>query len=89
MVQDNKIFIKVNSPDVIYTDEEIISNYKYKTTNVERDNDGNLIATPKITEYVFKTKTKLPKFGLMMVGWGGNNGSTGILKMFFALKSFT
>lgn len=32
--------------------------------------------TPKCVEYQFRTKRKVPKLGLMLVGWGGNNGST-------------
>ncbi len=27
-------------------------------------------------EYKFRTQRKVPKLGLMLVGWGGNNGST-------------
>ena len=30
----------------------------------------------KCVEYQFRTKRKVPKLGLMLVGWGGNNGST-------------
>ena len=26
--------------------------------------------------YIFKTSSKVPKTGIMFVGWGGNNGST-------------
>jgi myo-inositol-1-phosphate synthase len=26
--------------------------------------------------YTFKTKRRVPKLGVMLVGWGGNNGST-------------
>jgi myo-inositol-1-phosphate synthase len=32
--------------------------------------------TPKTVEYQFRTQRKVPKLGLMLVGWGGNNGST-------------
>lgn len=31
---------------------------------------------PKKEVYTFKTQRKVPKTGLMLVGWGGNNGST-------------
>jgi len=68
--------IKVNSPNVSYTDGAITSQYAYVTTRVQRDGEGNMTATPVETQYTFHTKTKIPKFGLMMVGWGGNNGST-------------
>ena len=33
-------------------------------------------ATPVQTHVTFKTQLKVPKVGLMLVGWGGNNGTT-------------
>lgn len=35
-----------------------------------------MIIEPKAINYTFKTDMKIPKLGLMLVGWGGNNGST-------------
>ncbi|EGS18645.1 myo-inositol 1-phosphate synthase-like protein [Thermochaetoides thermophila DSM 1495] len=67
---------KVNSPNVVYTDDEIRSKYVYRTTEVTTAEDGSLIATPRETVYDFKVDRKLPKLGVMLVGWGGNNGST-------------
>jgi myo-inositol-1-phosphate synthase len=32
--------------------------------------------TPKKQVFTFKTQRKVPKVGLMLVGWGGNNGTT-------------
>ena len=32
------------------------------------------VAVPKKVEYQFRTQRKTPKLGLMLVGWGGNNG---------------
>ena len=72
-----KMSIKINSPHVQYTQDTIISSYEYEQTSVTRDHEGNFTATPKKVNYTFETKTKVPKFGLMLVGWGGNNGSTG------------
>lgn len=31
---------------------------------------------PRSTEFTFRTQTHVPKLGVMLVGWGGNNGST-------------
>lgn len=31
---------------------------------------------PRDVELTIKTARKVPKLGLMMVGWGGNNGTT-------------
>src|SRR6201996_524307 len=69
------IFV-VNSPNVTYTDNEILSKYTYRTTDVTIGSDGKLVATPKQTLYDFKVERKIPKVGVMLVGWGGNNGST-------------
>jgi len=33
-------------------------------------------ATPVSTTYQFRTQRHVPRTGLMLVGWGGNNGST-------------
>ena len=35
------------------------------------------VAVPKKVEYQFRTQRKTPKLGLMLVGWGGNNGRCG------------
>lgn len=66
---------QVNSPNVVYTDNEIQSKYTYRTTEISYD-DGKMIATPKETVYDFKVERKVPKTGVMLVGWGGNNGTT-------------
>merc|ERR1712000_691363 len=50
--------------------------YTYRTTKVEAGADGKYIATPLETAYDFKTERKVPKTGMMLVGWGGNNGTT-------------
>jgi len=70
------VLIKVNSPNVIYGADSIISDYKYETTRITKDEEGVAVATPMSTNYTFETKTKVPKYGMMIVGWGGNNGST-------------
>lgn len=66
----------VDSPNVTYTDNEILSKYTYRTTSVVRGADGKYVATPKETLYNFKVDRKIPKTGMMLVGWGGNNGTT-------------
>lgn len=68
--------IKVNSPNVQYSDDAIIADYQYQTTEAILEGDGNYVLTPKSTKYTFKTESRVPKLGLMLVGWGGNNGST-------------
>lgn len=72
----NKDLFTVNSPNVVYTDEEIKSRYTYRTTSVDQNGEGKYVATPKETIYDFKLQRKVPKVGMMLVGWGGNNGTT-------------
>ncbi|KMU88422.1 LOW QUALITY PROTEIN: inositol-3-phosphate synthase [Coccidioides immitis H538.4] len=67
---------KVESPDVVYTDNEINTKYVYRTTSVTRTDDGKYVASPKETVYNFKVDRKASKLGMMLVGWGGNNGTT-------------
>ncbi|KAL1820369.1 hypothetical protein DCAR_0416698 [Daucus carota subsp. sativus] len=70
---------KVESPNVKYTESEIESVYTYETTELvheQRDGAYQWIVKPKSVKYDFKTDTRVPKFGVMLVGWGGNNGST-------------
>ncbi|KAH9540715.1 hypothetical protein CY35_14G020900 [Sphagnum magellanicum] len=71
---------RVESPCVKYTEETIESKYEYKTTDmvheVMKNGKYEWVARPKSVSYQFVTKRKLPKLGVMLVGWGGNNGST-------------
>ncbi|KAJ3401670.1 Myo-inositol-1-phosphate synthase [Chytriomyces hyalinus] len=75
--QPAEIF-KVVSPNVVYSEEEIRSTYTYRDVKVSKpDTPGApLQVTPVETTYQFKLDKKVPKVGLMLVGWGGNNGST-------------
>ena len=66
----------VNSPNVVYTDNLINSKYTYRTTSVTQTAEGKYVATPKETVYDFKVERHVPKTGMMLVGWGGNNGTT-------------
>ena len=55
--------------------EYITSKYQYQTSVVTKEGNKTVVR-PKTTEYTFRTQRKVPKTGLMLVGWGGNNGST-------------
>uniref|UniRef100_A0AAV1TCB0 inositol-3-phosphate synthase n=1 Tax=Peronospora matthiolae TaxID=2874970 RepID=A0AAV1TCB0_9STRA len=61
----------VNSKNVVYTDDEITSQYTYTTTRVE-----GTVVTPLEEKYTLKTQRRVPRLGVMIVGLGGNNGST-------------
>lgn len=65
----------INNPNVKVENDVIVSNYTYHTTEVVQEN-GKIQVTPVEKKYVFKTKKSVPKLGLMMVGLGGNNGTT-------------
>jgi len=62
---------KVVSDKVVYNDDSIISQYIYRNTKIE----GNNII-PYEENLVFKTMTKVPKTGVLLIGLGGNNGTT-------------
>ena len=72
----SKVLFTVNSPNVVYTDSEIQSKYTYRTTSVSQNGSGQYVATPKEITYDFKVQRKVGRVGMMLVGWGGNNGST-------------
>lgn len=71
-----KPLFRVDSPNVVYKDDEILSSYTYRTTMVAKAGDGSYTAAPHESVYDFKVDRRVPKLGLMLVGWGGNNGTT-------------
>lgn len=72
--------IKVQSSNVSYDDDSITTKYAFQDTsvNIIQKADGTVeyLAKPVASEYQFRTERKVPKTGLMMIGWGGNNGTT-------------
>ncbi|XP_012708032.2 inositol-3-phosphate synthase 1-A [Fundulus heteroclitus] len=67
--------IHISSPNVKYTDTHIEAHYSYQTSSVHQE--GNRITvTPRSTEMTFRTERRVPRLGVMLVGWGGNNGTT-------------
>lgn len=75
-LDSSKELFTVQSPNVVYTEKEILSKYTYRTTSVSKNGSGKLIATPRETQYDFKFERTVPRVGVMLVGWGGNNGTT-------------
>lgn len=67
--------LKVNSPAVTHTDEHIISKYVYQST-LPSVKDGVIHVEPTSENYEFRTEKTIPKLGVMLVGLGGNNGTT-------------
>ncbi|RNF26567.1 myo-inositol-1-phosphate synthase [Trypanosoma conorhini] len=62
--------------NVHYTDEAITAKYVYHTTRVTKEKDGDVTVEPVDVTLRFRTLRKRKTCGLMMVGWGGNNGTT-------------
>lgn len=68
--------VKVHSPNVTYTADHIEARYDYSTTAVTTNSDGSYTAVPRTNSLLFKTESAVPRVGMMLVGLGGNNGST-------------
>ncbi|CAD6225931.1 GSCOCG00005799001-RA-CDS [Cotesia congregata] len=68
--------IRVNSPNVKYTEEFIEAKYEYQTTKIDSTDESGIVVSPESHKLLIRTQAKLPKTGVMLVGWGGNNGTT-------------
>lgn len=68
--------VKVDADHVTYGTSTIDSRYEYHSTHVDYDNNGTVHVRPKKRVYRFHSERKVRRTGLMMVGWGGNNGTT-------------
>ena len=78
----------VDTKNVELKGTELFSTYTYETSKVVASQNGISIV-PYQKKIQFKTETKVPKLGVMIVGWGGNNGTTvtnGILANRLSLK---
>lgn len=67
--------LEVKSENVQYSPEHITAQYNYGVNHAKLDN-GKVTVVPKSHRYTFRTQRKVPRVGMMLVGWGGNNGST-------------
>ncbi|KAI3406964.1 INO1 [Candida oxycetoniae] len=57
-------------------DGNLYTKFTYENSLVEKDASGKLLVTPTAEEYEFKLDLTVPKVGLLLVGIGGNNGTT-------------
>ncbi|GAB5364869.1 hypothetical protein AAMO2058_001007200 [Amorphochlora amoebiformis] len=73
-MQEEKGF-RVEAKNVAYCDEYITADYEYASTRIHRTDSG-LVARPKRQRFRFRTKRRVDRVGVMMVGWGGNNGTS-------------
>ncbi|KAK7032142.1 Myo-inositol-1-phosphate synthase [Paramarasmius palmivorus] len=67
--------IVVQSENTSYSDEYITSKFQNRGADVTITN-GQYIVNPTVQSYEFQTQRKVSKTGLMMIGLGGNNGTT-------------
>ena len=61
----------VGTKNIEQKENEIISTYTYDTSKIVTGPNGISIV-PYSKKIQFKTNTKIPKLGVMIVGWGGN-----------------
>jgi len=67
--------LNVNADGVKYSSEYIEAVHDYQR-NAVKVVGSHVSITPKRHRYHFRTKRKVPRTGVMLVGWGGNNGTT-------------
>lgn len=53
----------------------LFSKYNYSYSTVLRKEE-QIEIVPQQIEYIFRTDLNVPKVGLLLIGWGGNNGTT-------------
>lgn len=65
----------VQGDHIRHDDLAIETDFDYTTTHITHDSQGATV-TPQTHKFTFRTLKTLPRLGVMLVGWGGNNGST-------------
>jgi myo-inositol-1-phosphate synthase len=71
--------LRVEGPALEYAPGEIRARYVHRATEVvpAEEEPGGWIARPREEVYEFRTDRRAPtKLGVMLVGWGGSNGTT-------------
>lgn len=75
-VSGANIPVKVNSSKTKWTPDTLETKFTYENSVVHKNQDGTFDVTPVTVDYDFKVDLKVPKTGLLLVGLGGNNGTT-------------
>lgn len=68
--------VKFNSSRTTQKDDTLFSKFTYENSVASKNEVGKLEVTPTAIDYDFKVDLKVPKTGIMLVGLGGNNGTT-------------
>jgi len=66
---------RVDAPTVTYSEKTIESTYAY-TSQYAEQNGKDITVKCSTKQLKFKTQRTVPKVGMMLVGLGGNNGTT-------------
>lgn len=70
------VHVTFNSDKATKSDDFLTTKFTYENSIVEKGEAGAFNVTPTKVDYEFKTSLKVPKLGVMLVGLGGNNGTT-------------
>lgn len=78
MTSDNtfKPSIEYNPKVCSIQDGTLHSHFTYKSSSLSKSSSGKFHVNPKEVDLEFKLDLHLPRVGVMLVGFGGNNGST-------------
>ena len=69
--------IKVNTDRTTYSETELTTKYTYENSIVSINKETNEYNVENIeTDLTFKVDLKVPRVGVLLVGLGGNNGTT-------------
>lgn len=63
----------IDSKNVRREGDVLVSTYDYKTTEVDRTEDGEWTVRPVSTNYEFRTDTRVPKLGCVITAHRYNN----------------
>ncbi|KAM6502924.1 hypothetical protein JOM56_002901 [Amanita muscaria] len=69
-------YITVHSDNTAYTDDYITSKFVSRGAQVVINGDGQHLVQPTAQTFEFQTERNVGRTGLMLIGMGGNNGST-------------
>lgn len=68
--------IQFNSTKSVKKDNALYTKFTYENSVVKKNEVGTFDVTPTSIDYEFKVDLEVKKTGLMLVGFGGNNGTT-------------
>jgi len=67
---------EVRNSELSVNDGIMQTKYDYYKDSIISDPNGNIKVIPQVKNFQFRTDVRVPKTGVMIVGLGGNNGTT-------------